>query len=323
MNSNVLTQPDHFVAYVDEGRKGKNALWRIVAGIVLIAVVWFTSTILLFVAGVVAIAIRDGDSPADFMSTTGALDLSTLFVDQTGAIVSFLAIASLWPGVWLVLKFLHKRSILGLLGLERRLYWPDFVRSAVVTMAVGVVAVPIALLIDPTFLRGSISLSRWLATAPLMIFVIFLQSSAEEIAFRGYLHQTLAARFATPLIWLALPTGLFTLLHWNGAASMAMNLASLFVILAMSLSMSSLLMATGNLAASMGVHFGNNVVALMLVSSVPDWGPLALFEARPFTDQSWTLAQAVMLGVLGAVVVAVTQALLVHRASPVRLRSLS
>lgn len=312
-----------FAAYVDAARNGKNALWRIVLSVAVIAIIWLAGSFAFVYGAAAFILIRDGIRPESFGGVFALINMVDLTGDRIWPFVMLLSIAPLWLAVWLAVNVIHRRPLRGVFGLDDRLYWPDFTRSALVTLVVGFVIGPIALLIDPTIVRGSASLSDWLAAAPLLLIILFLQTSAEELVFRGYLHQALAARFATPIIWLAMPTLLFTVMHWQSQAPMVMNLASLFVILGFSLSMSWLLVASGNLAAAMGAHFANNIGAVMLFSYQPDLGRAALFMGRSIFDQSWTPTQAVMFALYGILVIAVAQALLLHRASPVRLRSLS
>lgn len=311
-----------FAAYVDAARNGKNTLWRIVLAVAIIAIVWFGISFAFIYAAEAFILVREGIRPGSFAGVFDLVDLTELTADRIWPFVVLLSIASLWLAVWLAVKIVHRRPFRGLLGIERRLYWSDFARSTLVALVVGSVLGPISLLIDPTIVRGSVSLSGWLAAAPLLLISLFLQSSAEEVLFRGYLHQVLAARFATPLIWLGLPTVLFTLGHWQSGASTAMNLAGLFIILGLSLSMTCLLMASGNLAAAMGAHFANNIGAVMLFSYEPGLDSAALFMGRSVLDPNWTVSQAIMFGLTGVLIVGVTQVLLLHRAPPLRLRSL-
>lgn len=309
---------NRFARYVDLARNNKNALWRIVLGIVLIATVSVAVAVVCFGFGLAALALRDGYPISDL----DVQDVRILLEDRIGLVATLLTNASLWVGAWLVMMILHRRSIRDLFGFERKLYWRDFIRAAAVTVVVGLVTTPIALLIDPTIVRNDISIMEWIAWAPLVLVLAFLQTSAEEIVFRGYLHQALAARFATPLIWLAVPTGLFTLLHWQSGALAAMNVAFLLVILAMSLSMTALLVASGNLAAAMGMHFGNNIGVFLLVSNTPHLGSAALFSARSITDHRWTSWQVTLLALYGILTIAIPLWLLLHRSSPLRLRSL-
>lgn len=307
-----------FVAYVDLARNGKNAPWRIVLGIVLILLVGIVASVVCFGGGLVILALRDG-YPLTHLDTQ---DIRILMEDRIGLFATLLTNASLWVGVWLAMMILHRRSIRDLLGAERKLYWRDFVRAAAVTFIVGLVAGPVGAAIDPTAARTDVSLLEWVAWAPLVLVLCFLQTSAEEVVFRGYLHQTLAARFARPLIWLALPTVLFTLIHWEGDALATMNAALLLIILAMSLSMTALLIASGNLGAAMGMHFGNNISVVLLVSNTPQLGSAALFFGRSLADHGWTPWQATLFGLYGVLTVVISLGLLLHRSSPFRLRSL-
>ncbi|WP_338153259.1 CPBP family intramembrane glutamic endopeptidase [Pseudophaeobacter leonis] len=54
----------------------------------------------------------------------------------------------------------------------------------------------------------------WLGLLPLSLLAVLVQVSAEEVVFRGYLQQALAARFKSPVIWLVAPSALFGLAHY-------------------------------------------------------------------------------------------------------------
>ena len=57
------------------------------------------------------------------------------------------------------------------------------------------------------------TLEEWLLALGPVATVIFLQASSEELVFRGYLPQQLAARFGNPAVWGFLPSILFGALH--------------------------------------------------------------------------------------------------------------
>ncbi|TGR73492.1 CPBP family intramembrane metalloprotease, partial [Mesorhizobium sp. M1C.F.Ca.ET.189.01.1.1] len=68
-----------------------------------------------------------------------------------------------------------------------------------------------------------------------IVLLAFLQTSSEEMLFRGYLLRGLACRFRRPLIWAVLPGLLFTSLHWNTASTLAINASVLVSIAAFGL----------------------------------------------------------------------------------------
>ncbi|MFA6966766.1 lysostaphin resistance A-like protein [Bosea sp. (in: a-proteobacteria)] len=312
-----------FNAYVGLARGGRNGVWRVLAGFLAVAIIWIALGIAIVAAGVALFVARSGGRTDSIDAVFATLDYQALAADPLFSGTVLLSFAGIWAGVWLVMPILHRRSVRDLFGVERRVLWSDFLRASLVTFIVGLIAIPFFLLVDPTVQRGHISLSGWLiAAVPLMV-CCFVQTSAEEILFRGYLHQTLAARYATPVVWLGVPTILFTVLHWESEASSAINLSVLATIGVFALSMSYLLIKTGNLAAAMGAHFGNNVGAFLLFSSQPGFNGGVLFTGRSIREAGWTLEQGLMLGVIGVGTILVAQMLLVHPASPVRLRSLS
>ena len=109
-------------------------------------------------------------------------------------------------------------------------------------------------------------LAAWAAWLPLALPLLLVQTAAEELAFRGFLMQCLAARFARPLVWFLLPALLFGALHWNPA-----ELGANASLVALSATVIGLVLAdvtakTGNLSAAIGLHFANNVTSLLVVS---------------------------------------------------------
>ena len=88
--------------------------------------------------------------------------------------------------------------------------------AAVLTVQLALAAVVFVL--PPYGFGGSatwnLPFGRWLVLLPLSLSAIIVQCAAEEIVFRGYLQQQLAARFRHPAIWIGLPSVLFALGHY-------------------------------------------------------------------------------------------------------------
>ena len=62
------------------------------------------------------------------------------------------------------------------------------------------------LVIIPEVRRGPIELGTWALYLLPILFFAFVQTSSEELLFRGYLQRGLAYRFRSPLAWAVLPT---------------------------------------------------------------------------------------------------------------------
>jgi membrane protease YdiL (CAAX protease family) len=183
--------------------------------------------------------------------------------------------------VGLSVRMIHRRPALGLLGPLPRL-WPQFRAVSAMLIALGAVV----LILPPWDMGGdfvsNMGLGRWLILLPLSLLAVLVQVSAEEVVFRGYVQQQLAARFRSPLVWMVLPSALFALGHYlpESAGENALTVAlwaGLFGIL-----MADLTARSGSLGPAIAVHFWNNVSAILIVSLPDDLSGLALF-LTPFS----------------------------------------
>lgn len=105
---------------------------------------------------------------------------------------------------------------------------------------------------------------QWLLLLPLSILALLVQTGAEELFYRGYIQQQLAARFATPLVWLTLPNLLFAAAHWNNGADLTDSAQYVIWAFFFGLAASDLTARTGTLGAAVGFHLANNIFAFTL-----------------------------------------------------------
>ena len=155
--------------------------------------------------------------------------------------------------------------------------------------------------LQPEIARGTISLSTWLLFLVPIMALALLQTSSEEMLFRGYLLRGLAKRFESPYVWALLPALLFTSLHWSPASSPAINACVLASIAAFALLLTLVVYVTGNLGAAFGAHLGNNLTGFLLISHQENYNSFALFNAKPLEGPDWTTTDAVMIAAIGIV----------------------
>ncbi len=236
-------------------------IWRTLLGLVLIfalytggaiAVVTFGG-IVLGKAGLVTIAdISEGRTPA------GLLLLLFHFIAMAGAVA-------------LVTRLLHKRSVGTLFG-PARLMWRDFGRMAGLAAILAIIGASVVALTAPV--SWDMKIGTWLIFLPLALPLILLQTGAEEMLFRAYFMQQLGARFgvAARAVWMLLPALIFGTLHMDPASQGANVWAVLAVTVLFGAIAADITARSGNLGAAWGMHFVNNVQAMLLISLA---GPLS------------------------------------------------
>lgn len=305
---------DAFSAFVAQARQGRNSLPRIFIGTVIILAVWFAGTVLLMSLG--AFAEATDWLPPGWGSAAEGKPFTDFAQSRLGFAAMLLTLGFIWPGVWIVIRLLHKRKLRTLLGATGRLAWGSFGRAFVATVVVAGLVSLVTLFTEAKIERTDISLVRWLIALPFLAILLLIQTSAEELLFRGYLLQTLAARFRAVFVWAILPAAVFAAMHWAPGAQPWMNGMAVFSIFVFAMSAVVLVRLTGNLGAAMGMHFGNNLVALLFVSSGSASQSFAFYVTPSIEDAGWTVADAVTGGILQMALTGGILALLLWRRSP-------
>lgn len=249
-------------ALVSHGQ-ARPQLWRLIVGLVVVVVVSFlllslAHTVLggLFPGPWMA-GLQEGSNPAGMLILLGGF----------GFVIIGVAVAA---------QLLQKRSLVSITGA------PRLVIRQFGQVSINLLLLSGVLLILPPYqmdapMVPNLPLPTWLALLPLSLLALLIQVGAEEILFRGYLQQGLAARFRHPLIWLLLPSVLFALGHYLPAeagenAVLITVWAGVFGFL-----MADLTARVGSIGPAIAVHFFNNFMALILFSSPSSLNGLALY----------------------------------------------
>jgi membrane protease YdiL (CAAX protease family) len=304
-----LTTPA-FERYVDAARNGRTAFWRTAATTILtFALSTLVGMALLIVAVTLTIEGAFGRASAPRLTEGHLLLVGTLGI-----------LALLWPFLWLFLRLFQRRQLSTVLGIEGRVRMGDFGRGAVAQVLAALPLLAVSLAFTDVE-RSTIPLDVYLFWLAPLLPVILLQTSAEEVFFRGFLPQALAARFRAPLVFVVVPTALFAVLHYNGDLSGTENLLLMIWYVGFALLALLMVVRTGNLGAAMGLHFATNVLAILIVGDPRLGLQHALFWAPTFIDDVPGLRDLAAFLFAVSANVAIVGALLLHPRSPLRLRA--
>jgi membrane protease YdiL (CAAX protease family) len=270
-----------FAAYVEPARR-RPQLWRLALGLALITGI--------YLAWMAAMAgafwlLSDGIRLGELLGGIGD------GANPWGMITLLATFLGMGAGAWAAVRVLHRRGLASLFGPLHRLL-PDFALGAGMMLGLGGGLGVLVLLGGPS-LEPAMPLGLWLMFLPLALLGVAVQTGAEELVFRGYLQQQLAARFAAPVVWMGLPSVLFGLAHY-GPEQMGDNALLVVVVTGFfGLVAADLTARTGGLGLAWGLHFANNVLALLFVSAMGGLNGLALF-ALPGTVGDSLLRQLLL-----------------------------
>ncbi|MFT3724721.1 MAG: CPBP family intramembrane metalloprotease [Hyphomonadaceae bacterium] len=291
--------PGPFQQWVDKARP-REQLWRTAVGIVIIAIAWFVWTFgLLLVATAAGLVSQDA-----FMALFGAAQRPAGYTETV--IVLLVALATIWGfafGVWVVLKLLNKRPLGTLIAWNKQFSLAQLCVGAAIAAGYLAISLGISVALGNAPRRSGLEIGTWLASLAPLALVIFTQAASEELVFRGYLPQQLAARFANPLVWGLAPSVAFGLMHAANAPG-SPTYAAYYVAIAtiMGLVMMAMVWRTGSLAAAMGFHWVNNLGALTFAGSDAGSSSLSLFVWSPDELMRGASGELLLIGLLLAFV---------------------
>ena len=306
----MTTKPTAFERY--QPSNGKTTLWRLILGTVVIVAVWTVSTFAVMRIGwgfvaLVPVSLRPN-----------GYGMEPFLASPIGMFTALVTFCGIWAGAWLVMRWIHHEPLSALFGNSHRISRSGFLKGFVAVILTSIFSEVLLYLIDPVIERGSIDFTVWLLALVPVALLGFVQTSSEELLFRGYLPRGLARRFRSPLVWALLPTLVFTALHWSGGSDPAMNAAGLISIGVFAAVLMMLVYSTGNLGAAFGAHLGNNLFGFLLISHQANLSGFALFEARSLEGDGWAGIDAILIAAIGIVSSLLTALLLLHARSPLR-----
>ncbi len=193
-----------------------------------------------------------------------------------GAVLGLMIFGWLTVAVWITQRVMHGQGMADLIG-PLHVALAQFLRVAGAMLLLGLVlsALPAPAGFEPL---KNIAPATWLAWLPLALLGLLVQTSAEEIVFRGYLLRHLAALSQHRVIWMGLPSAAFALLHYAPAD---MGDTTWIVIVwagCFGLATADLTVRSGTLGPAIALHMVNNFGAILLVAPQGFFDGLALYS---------------------------------------------
>ena len=232
--------------FIDIARVGKNGLWLYVAGFVIVMVVT-----IIFAFPVVLVTDLKTQKP----NVPAYQYLAVAILQFVGIIV----------GLWFVMKYLHERPFKTLITPLSEINWKRIAQSAGLWLGITVAVELLFYNIYPEMYSFSLDMEDFLPALVVGLIMIPIQSTAEELLFRGYLLQGIGKQN----IWagIIITSILFGLAHGLNpetekvgfalAMSYYMSVGLLFALLAI---------FDKKLELPIGIHAANNVYAFLVVS---------------------------------------------------------
>jgi membrane protease YdiL (CAAX protease family) len=273
---------------LDQARQGESSRWRYVTGTFSIFFIWLivggiTTTILLFIIGIFQGLSLD------------EIQQAPINPEILGYIPYFLVVMFgfwfLYISVWITVRLIHKRPLRSVVTGRRSVNW----RRIGIGFSLWLGLILVGTLVEFLIFRDSFTLTFdakvFIPFAVLAILLTPIQTTAEELFFRGYLIQAgslINRNWVFLSVWSGVLFALPHILNSEVSANFTVVMLTFFVLGAF---LAWISLKDGTIELALGVHAAQNLAALLLVtftgSSLPS---PAIFTTPDFNPVSSLVA---------------------------------
>lgn len=259
----TLIQADHKPSFIDAVKQEKSSGWRYFAGILSIIFLWliiggFATTILLLF-----IVIFQGISVTDLpqlITDPGLLGYIPYYLVLMVGFVFF------YFGIFLTVRLVHGRPLRSLVTWDNKVNWRRIGLGFGVWSGLIVVGTLVEYLLSPGDFTVSFDPRVFIPFAVLAILITPIQTTSEELFFRGYLVQA-GSLISRNWLFLSIWSGvLFTLVHLANpelGTNFMLLLLTYFVLGAF---LAWISLKDGTIELAIGIHAANNIAAGLIVT---------------------------------------------------------
>lgn len=167
----------------------------------------------------------------------------------------------------LCIRFVHQRPILSIFTSREKFDWKRFFLSFFSWGALLFILFGIRYLINPEVFEWHFNASSFLQLLIISVAIVPIQTSFEEIFFRGFLFQGIGSVFQKGWITVLFTGSIFGLLHLSNPEVAALGYSILIYYILSGVFLSLLTLFDNGLELSLGFHAINNVFSVLFVTN--------------------------------------------------------
>lgn len=248
---------------------GFNYWWMYVMGI-FAAMLGYVICQLLISFPLMAFALNNGNTFSDIQANPAILfDVERLGINKNILLAMLLAMfAFALIGLFIVVKRVHRKPLLSIITAYNKLRYKRLFFAFVVWSVLIIIITLAAYFISPENVVVQFDPLNFLLLVLVSLVLMPIQTSTEEILIRGYLMQGIALIFKNGIAPLIITSLLFGLLHMDNPEAKAYGwwvMLPYYSVFGAFLGMLTLL--DEGLELALGIHFANNFISSLLVTS--------------------------------------------------------
>ena len=170
-------------------------------------------------------------------------------------------------GLYLVIKKLHNRNFVSITTSRSKVDWRRIIHSFILWGSIVIIFISADFFINSEDYQINFKFEKFFILLIIGFILIPIQTSLEELLFRGYLFQGFSLYFKRPWIGLFLTSFIFGCLHIFNPEVQKLGLGILIYYIGTGLFLGIITLMDQGIELALGFHAANNLITALLVTS--------------------------------------------------------
>ncbi len=249
--------------FIQQAYKGKNDWYLYLITFFLVVIGWQ----LIGIIPLVVVAIMHSKDMGEFAKAAGD-NFMSLGINPN--LFLFLMIFMFAMGLWalyLCVKFIHKRTFTSLVTSRKKIDWKRILFAFMLWGLVSTVFTFYSIFTEPEMYQWNFKPEPFFTLVAISFLFLPLQTSFEELFFRGYLMQGFGLLFKNALIPLLLTATFFGLLHGANPEVEKLGMIMMVYYIGTGLLLGIMTLMDEGTELAIGFHAANNIFAAIWATS--------------------------------------------------------
>lgn len=256
--------------FIEQGIDEKNKFWKYLLGLLIITGAAFLGQIPMLGAILFQTFFKGKSYP-----TTDA-ELLHFFEPNLNLFLLLFSYVVALGGIYLVVRFLHHQTFISIVTARKKIDWKRVLFSFLIWSGFTIFSTLVAYYSNPTDFEINFQPIPFLILLIIATLLVPIQTSVEELIFRGYLMQGFANLSKNKWLPLLMTSAIFGLLHLsNPEVSKLGNIIMVYYI-GTGLLLGIMTLMDDGMELALGFHAANNLIGALLITS--DWSAFQTYS---------------------------------------------
>ncbi|PVX44394.1 hypothetical protein C8C85_0122 [Flavobacterium sp. 103] len=256
--------------FIEQGIDGNNKFWKYILGSMFIIGASFVGQLPMLALLLFQTSFRGKVYP------TTDDELMHFFEPNLNLFLLLISFVFTLGGIYFVVRFLHKQKFISIVTGRKKIDWKRVFFSFFVWSLFTIISTLLMCYFNPADFKINFQLIPFLILVVIATLLVPIQTSVEELVFRGYLMQGFANLSRNKWFPLLMTSSIFGLMHFFNPEVAKMGNIIMIYYIGTGLLLGIITLMDDGMELALGFHAANNLIGALLVTS--DWSAFQTYS---------------------------------------------